>query len=58
MLISLFLAYTFLPATWFIGITSGFFVPQIAHIAIRGQKYKFDPTYAFLLGFVRILIPV
>jgi len=57
MLVLLYLGYTFLPSVWFLSLTSAFFIPQIVHNALRGQRYKFDSTYIFLLGAVRVIIP-
>lgn len=58
--LSLFLltCYFVIPATWFLYLTGFFFVPQIVHNAMRGQRYKFNATYAFFLGFVRIAVPL
>jgi len=58
--LSLFLliCYFVIPATWFLYVTSFFFIPQIVHNAIRGQRYKFNATYSFLLGFFRIVLPL
>lgn len=39
-------------------LTSAFFLPQIIHNAFRGQRYKFDSAYIFLLGVIRIIIPL
>jgi len=58
MLVLLYLGYTFLPSVWFMSLTAAFFIPQIIHNAIRGQKYRFDSTYVFLLGAMRVIIPV
>jgi len=56
--IILLLAYTFLPDAWFFYATSLFFIPQIIHNAMRGQRYKFDTSYVLLLGALRMLIPM
>lgn len=58
MLACLALAYNFFPANWLLGMTAGFFVPQIVHNAIRGQRFKFDGLYVFMLGAMRIIAPV
>jgi hypothetical protein len=58
LLLILFLGYFFLPDTWFMYLTAPFLVPQIAHNAIKGQKVKFNWQYLFLLGFLRIGIPI
>jgi len=58
MLVSLYLGYTFLPYSWFMSLTSAFFLPQIIHNALRGQRYKFDSAYIFLLGAIRVIIPL
>jgi len=58
MALVLIMAYYFVPKPWFILATSFFFIPQIIHNAIRGQKYKFWSHYIICLGVVRILIPL
>jgi hypothetical protein len=58
MALVLILSYYFIPQNWFMFLTSFFFVPQIVHNAIRGQRYKFWAHYIFLLGVVRITIPL
>lgn len=58
MLLALFFAYNFLPSIWFLCLTSTFFIPQIVHNAMRGQRYRFDILYVFLLGFMRVAAPV
>lgn len=58
--LSLFLliCYFVIPATWFFYLTGFFFVPQIVHNAMRGQRYRFNATYAFFLGLARIALPL
>lgn len=58
--LSLFLlvCYFVIPATWFFYITGLFFIPQIVHSALRGQRCKFNATYAICLGFFRIAVPL
>ena len=58
MITLLYLGYVFLPSVWFLSLTGGFFLPQIVHNVIRGQRYKFDSVYIFLLRALRIAIPV
>jgi len=43
---------------WFMYLASLFFVPQIVHNAVRGQKVKFDALYVFFFGFLRMILPV
>jgi hypothetical protein len=58
MAIVLVLAYSFIPSFWFLFTSSLFFLPQIFHNAIRGERYKFNSNYIFCLGLVRIAIPL
>jgi len=58
MAILLVLAYSFIPETWFLFTSALFLLPQIAHNAIRGEKYKFNSNFIFGLGVFRIIIPM
>jgi len=58
MAILLVLAYSFIPQNWFLFCSSLLYIPQIAHNALRGEKYRFNSNYIFGLGFVRILVPL
>ncbi len=55
---ALVLSFFYLSQSWFLYITSIFFIPQIIHNACRGQKPKFDPCYVVLLSALRLIVPV
>jgi hypothetical protein len=39
-------------------LTFAYIFPQSVHLAMRGQRFKFDPTFIFGLCTFRFLIPV
>lgn len=52
------LANYFIYTRWFLALSAGMFIPQIAHNAIRGHRLKVDLYYVFALGVLRIILPV